>query len=612
MINLIKLTICVILSVQVRTEDNPNINPFNNNPGIYFENLGSVNLLASEWNLVVYFNLTNYDAELAAFQPCMTQLKELCVKLKIVDPSSNHCIMTTKLLEIHLTELIKYDQALRSKSYSRRTRSLIDAGGYAMHYVFGVLDQRSADKYDEQISLLQEDQKYLLSLIKNQTTILDSSNHIMTHNAETLIHQFEVFQQHLKQIDTNNNWDRVRSTLNRDLNSISSYIILLLVRFKDTQKVLLDLLMNHHNKILNPLVISPITLEQQLLDIQNKLPKHLTLPKIDHNFDIKLISAISQTKTVMSPGRIIMEIKLPLITLEDYQIFKLVPIPFKSSEGYVYITPPHEYLIVNLLRERYTSLDTRDFAKCAKSIGDSYVCEPQFPLYTTNSENLRCELELINHSDQIPKSCTLTLSNKRRFWIPIANNRFIYILDETSTVDLICRSNVTPFKIAGSGIIEVPKGCFFRDANTIITPQELQSTSFNTSYLPAFNASLPILNKSNPMTIKNFSNPILPADPVSNAYLLHLIDQQKLAENNMPSKLNKHDIHHYVFNSLMFTCLVVFFGAFVAHYKGYSVTKWFKKSNRIPITPKDTIYSIPTSNRTLNEIQPAPRTTLPE
>lgn len=141
----------------------------------------------------------------------------------------------------------------------------------------------------------------------------------MTHDAETLTHQFEVvFQQHVDEIDISNNWDKVRSTLNRDLNAISSYTILLLVRFKDTQKILLDLLTSNNNKLLNPLNISPTTLEQQLS---------------------KLISEVGLTKSVMSNGRIIMEVKLPLVTLEDYQIFKLVPISTKLDE-------------VSLLRER--------------------------------------------------------------------------------------------------------------------------------------------------------------------------------------------------------------------------------------------------------------------
>lgn len=138
------------------------------------------------------------------------------------------------------------------------------------------------------------------------------------------------------------------------------------------------------------------------------------------------------------------------------------------------------------------------------------------------------------------------------------------------------------------------KGCFFRDDGTIITPKELQSTNFNASYLPTYNISFPSLNKTNLIETRKFSNPIHITGPLSNDYLIHLIEQQKQAENSLPSKLNRHDVHHYVSNSLLFICLVVFICAFVAYYKGYSITKWCKKSKNIPISSLQTIYSIPT------------------
>lgn len=135
MANLIILTLCVFLSVRIRDENSPTTTPFNHSPGLYFKNLGSSNLLTSEWNLVIYYNLTNYEIELAAFHLCIAKFKSFCIELEEVDPSSNHCEITSKLLEVHLGEIQKYHQALHSKSYSHKTRSPVDAGGYAMCYV---------------------------------------------------------------------------------------------------------------------------------------------------------------------------------------------------------------------------------------------------------------------------------------------------------------------------------------------------------------------------------------------------------------------------------------------------------------------------------------------
>lgn len=610
--NLISLLVILFAVRQVVTEPSPIITNFETNPGILFENLGNTHLHSSEWNLVVFYNLTSYSVELEGIHGCISKLKQLCIPLRKIDPNNQNCEIMITQLDPHLTEITNLNDALFPSIPYRTKRSFFDAGGNILHYAFGVLDQNSADLYDSKIEKLQLDQNYLLELVKNQTLIIDTSSHIIKHTEETLNHQFDLFQQHLNEIDTDANWEKVRAVLNRNLNSLSVYTTLLLMRFKDTQKALLDASTNTRLHSINPLILSPKLMLEQLQFIQNNLPNHLTLPKINNKIDTKTIFSMTTIKSRLNKHKLILELQLPLTLVETFQMFKLIPVPTKIDTHYAYINPSQNYLIANLDRDRYTTLNSDDFNKCLLSSENTYICKPQYPLYTGRSKQHLCEIELLIHPQTIPSSCQLSLTDKRKFWIPMFSNKYIFVVDRTTTIDLICELEVTQLKLSGSGTISIENGCHIRDGDTLIFPKIFRNSSVHTSFLPSVNISIH-QSQILPLKKKQYTdNPTIPSDPITVDFLNNLIENQKRAEKALPSSLNAHDVNHYVSNSVLFLFFSILLIAFIAHYKGFSVTKWCYKSKTHQITPLETVYSIPTSTRTTNNIQPAPRSTLPE
>lgn len=55
--------------------------PFTSNPGLYFSNLGNAQLINGYWNIIVYYNLENYNAELMGFKTLIDKLENY-VKIK--------------------------------------------------------------------------------------------------------------------------------------------------------------------------------------------------------------------------------------------------------------------------------------------------------------------------------------------------------------------------------------------------------------------------------------------------------------------------------------------------------------------------------------------------
>lgn len=589
-------------------ESTPTVTMIESNPGLLFEKLGNTHLIFSQWNLVTYYNLTGYTTELLGLLDCIAKIKSLCKPLRTIDPRSNSCEMIVLQLNSHMTDINSYNDALFPQIPSRTRRSLVDAGGAALHYVFGVLDQNSADQYDNKIAKIKTDQSYLLELIKNQTLIIETSHHIMRQTNNTLYHQFDMFQHHLNQIDVDANWEKTRSTLNRDLTGLFMYTSLMLTRFKDTQKILLETLSNSKLGVVHPLILPPKVLRQQLQFIQNHLPTHLSLPKIGHIIDAKTIFLLTQIKSRLNKDKLILEINLPLISTENYQTFKMISVPFKVNTHYVYVTPNLEFLTTNLLRDRYTSMSSDEFKECILTSAGSYVCKPQAPIHTTTGTPvIPCEVKLLNNPTKLPSDCKLTVTNKKKFWIPVIGNKFVFVLDEQTTVDSICEPNVTHLELGGSGTLLIENGCCLRDGDTVIFPKILQNTSVNSSYVPSMNISFPQSKIESWRARKPVENPISQSDPISEDYLTHLIEQQKRSEDDLHKTLNVHDVTHYATDTALFLVILILIILYIARRKGYTFGMLFRRSDAIPITDPDTVYSIPIPTLTTNHPEPASR-----
>lgn len=163
----------------ILTEPEPEITEFSTYFGIYYDDVGTVSMLhTTNWKLVIYYDLSEYNQEVIGFEKKLEEMEKLCVTIKTIDENNKHCPVILHEFKISLSDIRHNDEIIRPNPHPRKGRSLIDAGGTLLHYMFGVLDKNSADEYDQHIKSLEADNTYLLELIRNQTLIIDISSKI--------------------------------------------------------------------------------------------------------------------------------------------------------------------------------------------------------------------------------------------------------------------------------------------------------------------------------------------------------------------------------------------------------------------------------------------------
>jgi hypothetical protein len=73
-------------------------------------------------------------------------------------------------------------------------------------------------------------------------------------------------------------------------------------------------------------------------------------------------------------GNFVYIIELPLVALDSYRLYHLIPLPSKQNDNVLsfYIEPPHKFLLIDDAKQHYLALSEGQLNRC-KTFGNYYV-----------------------------------------------------------------------------------------------------------------------------------------------------------------------------------------------------------------------------------------------
>lgn len=168
---------------------------------------------------------------------------------------------------------------------------------------------------------------------------------------------------------------------------------------------------------LNARNISPERfLSQGVIIKNNYLPQHLNMTTVNNRIDINLLYAVSETRVRVTADKVIFKTKMPLVSVEIFQLFHLIPVPTRIGENFYYIGRSTEYLLTNYLREHFTSISQIDLDSCTLTSNADPICKQSQPITNQKSPKYKCEGQLLNHPTSFPHSCKKAKKNPHRYW----------------------------------------------------------------------------------------------------------------------------------------------------------------------------------------------------
>ncbi|XP_028159547.1 uncharacterized protein LOC114352225 isoform X2 [Ostrinia furnacalis] len=541
------LAACLLfMTLMTGAESKVNITKFRENQGLYFDKISNMQLIKDEWKLIVYYNMEPYEQGITALNTYLENLDKTCSSLH--DQALCHAVLLQ--LRHGRDELEYYDQLLLSRQITtqptqrRKRRGLINAIGSIASDLFGVLDERFAEQYKRDISLLQNNQKHMIQLWKNQTSIVEAENNLLKRTEDIINQQHKTLNQHINSLEKAINQLKGATEGNMILNNFAIGAIIasnMLASLKNLQNNLLDTITDTHQNRFNLHLMTPEQLMEELSTVSSQLPKDVTLPIENVHSDLRKIYNLLKIRARMLEDYLIFEIRIPLISRDSYELLKVIPIPKIQDEKSISIVPVSEYVSINMKKDTYIPMSESDVNACLLQF-DMHFCHSWKPEYQLNEDKNLCEIE---HSE-----CKTQVNPCKNTWQEsYATNTYIYFCCKQCNVRVMCGDQVTAHQLQAEGLVTVGHGCIIKTDKLSIFPHKTHSSEFKiwpNVYIPKMAPINNIINITIPhLTIENKSEELKQeAEKIEEKIKIAKAkgDEVLIEADN----LSLHDIHHYV------------------------------------------------------------------
>lgn len=514
-----------------------NVTALNDNQGLYFDNICNLQHIRDEWKLIVYYNMTTYWEALSDVTSYVTHLKDLSTEIGNVDEQYKNI---ASQMEHEISEIEHYNTLLQYHN-SRHKRGLINGIGYVANSLFGVLDERFAKQYEKDIIHITQNENHLQRLIKNQTSIVEAEYNILQRHENIITKQFGFIKEHLTNITSRINGieNTIRKNFYLTSSSLAAYATLSNIR--RIQQTLIDTITDLSQGRVDPYLLSPEQLQDQINVISGQLYGDLTLP-ID-NENVKDIYKLSRIATRVYKNYLIMEIKIPIVSSDIFELDRVISIPQKRLDHMYEFIPISPYIAFNLQKDSVLFLSENDLSSCINAGENKLICSINNPTYNINIKQSICDINIASDANTKRLLCKSVVSTCDNKWIKLRRlNVWLYSCCEECNVRIFCTAGMEVKTLNGNGIIDISHGCTLKtdvinihSHNNFINQMNVEPSI----KMPEISILNHIINSSNQINL-----PQLGLDDIHPLYhqLRTQIEELKAQSN---TQLTVHNVHHY-------------------------------------------------------------------
>lgn len=429
-------------------------------------------------SVIAYIEYLPIGPYMHKIEKSLSDISVTCNKFQSTSSLHIDCNDTVNPLKILISaNNLKYDSLSllvpineTRKQTKRYKRGLVDAGGKLLKFLFGTLDADDTKRYDDAFAAIQENENEIYQDMNENIRIVKSTINTFNDTINKLIENEKKLNEYLqklnevltnqtKDIDNLKNAARIDSVFNLLESSLMSVSNIL-------DAVLNSILFAKTNN-LHPYVLTPTKL-YEVLQNQNNINNNLRLPVTPFTLqNIHSIIDVSKLTSYIYDNKIVFVMKIPLISSDKYDVYKILPLPTPRVENgvetYVLIHPTKLYMaltdIKNTRSPNYALLDNVN--DCQK-VNNEYIC-PLPSIISSTTNNPTCETKLINEApNSLPKICdSKVIYGNINLWQKLNNGSYIYVQSKPSKLSIQCpnQDKDHDYTIQGTGILTLEDDC---------------------------------------------------------------------------------------------------------------------------------------------------------
>lgn len=360
----------------------------------------------------------------------------------------------------------------------RVRRALLPFVGSIHKFLYGTLTEADAAEIQVAIKTIAADGRNTAALLANQTEIVE--HELSSLNKRMLRLEAAADLLANKTVDNANRLDSLEAELS---------IKATLIQFKGDTEIITDAVLFAIKGLVHPRMMPPEIISRSAKTAEDAIT-FAKFPLAAANFSAIAIMKISRVSILFSKGYLIYHVAIPLIDMENFNLFKALPVPaiqgvLNISDVTAYIWPAHTYFAVSVTNRSYVPVPSEQVPKLRELMGTLIAVDPE-PVREIR-ESAACEIKIAAGREiPDPGACDVRIGQlKETFWLRLNKpNTWIYSAKQPEDIFVQCaRAEQIATQIFGTGILELREGCAAHTAGARLKAshtftQQVNTTSF--------------------------------------------------------------------------------------------------------------------------------------
>lgn len=367
---------------------------------------------------------------------------------------------------------------------SREKRALINALGSIIKSITGNLDHDDAERIDNNIDMLKQNQNDLKISLNKQMTLLSKSIDNFQEIIKNVSHNQEILEYRVNQII-----ETINKVEIKEANLFEFFRIhMILSQITTFYQNIYDILENIETAIsfakLNTFHNTIVNTNEFLVELRS-LNQKLTFEKLPFEPTSENILNIENTLEIRSYVKnkeIVFVIEIPLVEKQNYNLFQLFPLPTRHDKYFKIIVPNFEYLLINDKNFGYSN------QPCKRILFNEFLCSH---IHSENFyKNIPCEVQLLRYEHNISNCNSLYIDFDNIQLQNIDDNKWILVTNSDVIGIETCVNTQNKVLFNGTYLLELSFPCSLRLGDIVIKTYKNIKHNFQNIPLPNINNNL--------------------------------------------------------------------------------------------------------------------------
>jgi len=339
---LVSLVIWMFLEMAVG-EPGYELSPYQESPGVYFEDLGHTTLSTTTWTIIVYVPLQTTTSETTELERYAHYIDGTCSRLTVRNwTACSHFgdTINRRLQQIRNTQRLLTDIVQKREDDTRHKRGLFNFVGKLSKALFGTMDEDDAQYYHDQIDRFEQGSTTLTQLVKQQLIVVKSTLGTFNETLTDVDYNERKMREGLKQLQT------YVTTFGAQIEN-ATHLLSLKITLEDhivkaldaslalqrALDMLIDSIADAQKGTLPPRVASPTLLLDALRNSTPSFPPDTTLPFPLGKDYVHALYQICDVRVYIFKERLGYVISVPLVHKRTFSVLKMIPIPVPVNQN---------------------------------------------------------------------------------------------------------------------------------------------------------------------------------------------------------------------------------------------------------------------------------------